>query len=214
METKNVIIFGDSYSTFAGCIPEGYATYYSGTGEITPDIGSADESWWGMLMKETGWNLVRNDSWSGSTIGYTGYYGEDYSKTNSFITRLRALKENGFFEANRIDTVLVFGGTNDSWCDAPLGEKTVSGWKREDLYCVLPAISCFFAELRDILPDARIYGICNTEIKLAITGEIKDACERIGAESIELEEIDKINGHPTVQGMIDIKNQVLRAIGV
>ncbi len=214
MEPKNVIIFGDSYSTFSGCIPEGYATYYSGVRETPPDIGSWDESWWAMVIKETGWKLVRNDSWSGSTIGYTGYDGADYSKTSSFITRLERLKAEGFFDAAGVDTVLVFGGTNDSWCGAPLGEEMYEGWKREDLYRVLPAIGCFFTKLRETLRGARIYAICNTEIKPEIVEGIKNASERIGAEPIVLEKIDKINGHPTHQGMIDIKDQVLRAIGV
>ena len=214
MKPENVIIFGDSYSTFEGCIPEGYAAYYTGTRETPPDISSADESWWGMLMKQTGWNLVRNDSWSGSTIGYTGYDGADYSRTSSFIYRLEKLKAEGFFEAAKVDTVLVFGGTNDSWCGAELGEEMHEGWEREDLYQVLPAVGCFFAKLREALQNAQIYAICNTEIKPEIIEGIKNASERIGAESIQLEGIDKINGHPTALGMTQIKDQVLRAIGV
>ncbi|MBQ7343165.1 MAG: hypothetical protein IJW53_00200 [Clostridia bacterium] len=214
MEPKNVIIFGDSYSTFAGCIPEGYATYYSGARETPPDIGSWDESWWAMVIKQTGWKLVRNDSWSGSTIGYTGYDGADYSRTSSFITRLERLKAEGFFEMSGVDTVLVFGGTNDSWCGAPLGGEMYEGWEREDLYRVLPAIGCFFTKLRETLPSARIYAICNTEIKSEIVEGIKNASERIGAESIVLEKIDKINGHPTALGMTEIKDQVLKALGV
>ena len=213
MESKNVIIFGDSYSTFAGHIPEGYAPYYHGTGEITPDISSADESWWAMLMKEMGWNLVRNDSWSGSTIGYTGYDGADYSKTSSFITRLEKLKAEGFFEASKVNTVLVFGGTNDSWCGAELGEEKYEGWEREDLYRVLPAIGCFFTRLREALPHARIYAICNTEIKPKIIEGIKNVSERIGATAVQLEKIDKINDHPTAKGMIEIKDQFLDALG-
>ena len=205
---KNVMIFGDSYSTFAGKIPEGYAVYYSGHRDREPDISSADESWWGLLMNETGASLVRNDSWSGSTIGFTGYNGVDTSKTSSFIYRLEKLYSEGFFEKNEIDTVFVFGGTNDSWSDAPLGEEMSEGFAREELYKVLPAIGYFFTKLRQILPGVSIYGICNCDIKGAIINATVNACERVGGKPIVLKGINKVNGHPTPVGMVEIKDQV------
>lgn len=213
---KNIMIFGDSYSTFAGCIPEGHAAYYTGkrtSADESPDVPSADHTWWGLLVKETGVNLVRNDSWSGSTIGYTGWGGKDTSKTSSFIYRLETLASEGFFEKNEIDTVFVFGGTNDSWSDAPLGEEMTGGWKREDLFNVLPAVHYFFKKLRETLPNAKIYGIGNCGIKAEVVNAIKNACAANGAKAIVLTDaVDKQSGHPTVQGMIDIKNQVLAAL--
>ena len=212
MKNENIVIFGDSYSTFAGCIPAGYAPYYSGRRERGPDIESADQSWWGMLMDETEAKLIRNDSWSGSTIGYTGYNNSDTSKTSSFIFRLEKLEKEGFFESNKIDRVFVFGGTNDSWSNAPLGTEMTEGWVREDLYNVLSAIGYFFTKLREVLPEARIYGICNCDIKGEVVNAIKNACERIEAKVIVLENIDKLNGHPTPLGMIQIKDQVLKGV--
>ena len=209
---KNVMIFGDSYSTFAGCIPQGYAVYYSGKRENGPDIFSANESWWGMLMNETGAKLIRNDSWSGSTIGFTGYNNTDTSKTSSFIHRLDTLSGNGFFDENEIDTVFVFGGTNDSWSNAPLGEPMAEGWEHNDLYNVLPAISYFFSKLREALPNAAIYGICNCDIKSSIVNAIKDSCAAVGGKAITLANVEKESGHPTGKGMKDIKEQVLAAI--
>ena len=214
---KNIMIFGDSYSTFTGCIPEGHAAYYTGkrtSADESPDVPSADHTWWGLLVKETGVNLVRNDSWSGSTIGYTGWGGKDTSKTSSFIYRLETLASEGFFEKNEIDTVFVFGGTNDSWSDAPLGEEMTEGWKREDLFNVLPAVHYFFKKLRETLPNAKIYGIGNCGIKAEVVNAIQNACEANGGKPIVLTDaVDKRSGHPTVQGMIDIKNQVLAALG-
>lgn len=32
--SKNIIIFGDSYSTCEGCVPDGYPVYYSKNGSI------------------------------------------------------------------------------------------------------------------------------------------------------------------------------------
>ena len=212
MKNENIVIFGDSYSTFAGCIPAGYAPYYSGRRERGPDIESKDQSWWGMLVNETEADLIRNDSWSGSTIGYTGYNNSDTSKTSSFIFRLEKLEKEGFFENNKIDRVFVFGGTNDSWSNAPLGEEMTEGWKREDLYNVLPAVGYFFTKLRQVLPNAKIYGICNCGIKAEVVNAIKNVCAKIDAKPIVLENIDKLNAHPTPLGMIQIKDQVLKEI--
>ena len=96
---ENVLIFGDSYSTFEGFIPEKYKAWYGGEGG-TPektDVFSVDKTWWYQLAKELDLNIVRNDSWSGSTIGYTGYNGEDLSSEKSFIARLLKLESCGFF---------------------------------------------------------------------------------------------------------------------
>ena len=85
---KKAMIFGDSYSTFEGYIPDGYAIYYSKIPRVEGiDVTEVTQCWWHMLMSEMGVELVMNDSWSGSTICYTGYQG-DCSATSSFITRL------------------------------------------------------------------------------------------------------------------------------
>ena len=168
------MIFGDSYSTFEGYIPEGYAFYYKNDEKPGTDVRRVEETWWYSLFAEIGANLVLNNSWAGSTIGNTGYNG-DCSKTSSFIYRLESLHENGFFVKNEIDTVFVFGGTNDSWSNAPLGEIKLSDHTKEDLFSVCPAIGYFIGRLKEILPEANIVSIINTNIKT----EIKDAIRRL-----------------------------------
>ena len=86
---NNLVIFGDSYSTHKDHIPSGYAHYYCDGGRSPEEPVTnmtVDKTWWYQLIENTGATLVRNDSWSGSTIGYTGYSG-DCSKTSSFICR-------------------------------------------------------------------------------------------------------------------------------
>lgn len=214
MKNKNVVIFGDSYSTYEGYIPSGYAYYYSGhRGEgVLPDLDSVDKTWWKMLMDEMGDNLVHNNSWSGSTICYTGYNNYDASNGNSFIFRFEKLLSEGFFKQNKIDTVLVFGGTNDNWANAPIGEIMYENIEKSDLYCVLPGISHFVKRLTEELPDTDIFFIINTELKQVITEGIVSICEHYGVPTIMLEAIDKINGHPTELGMVQIKDQVKKAI--
>ncbi|MBR3804148.1 MAG: hypothetical protein IKJ14_02220 [Clostridia bacterium] len=215
MVGKNVLIFGDSYSSYTGTIPEDwiYRVYYDGTNILS----SPDQMWWNLLVEERGGTVVRNDSSSGSTIGYTGYSGNDYSNSYSFINRLEKLIQSGYFEQNQIDVVFVFGGTNDSWCGAELGEEMYEGWEKEDLYKVLPAITYFYNRLREVLPNAEIYGISNCVsvedgdggIKPEVSQAIKNACESVNGKAIILEDIHKQSNHPSETGMIQIKDQIL-----
>lgn len=209
---ENILIFGDSYSTFEGYIPEGYATYYSEREKPQTDVRKVTETWWYQLISETNSKLVLNNSWSASTIGYTGYYNADCSNSSSFIFRLHKLVEERFFENNKIDTVFVFGGTNDSWCDAPLGSMMYEGWQKKDLYSVLPAICYFFKELRDVLPETNIICLVNTEIKNEIAEALKSASETYNIQAIEFHAIDKCSRHPTVKGMQQIKEQILERV--
>ena len=212
MKQKNAIIFGDSYSTFYGLIPEGFAYYYGG-GRRENDVSKVDETWWHQVIREANLNLIQNNSWSGSTIGYTGYNNSDCSKDSSFIFRLHNLEEKGFFKENKIETVFVFGGTNDSWSNAPLGEMMFDDFKRENLFCVLPAICFFLKELRRILPNAQIYCLVNTDIKPEIEHCLNTASKQLGITPVNFEVIDKGSNHPSIKGMIDIKTAVLKAMG-
>ena len=149
---------------------------------------------------------------AGSTVGYTSYDGKDTSKTSSFITRLRKLEADGFFKENKIDTVFVFGATNDSWSDAPVGENKYENRTERDLYFVLPAVCEFLEKLNENLPKARIIFIINCGLKNEITTGIKNACEHYGIETVSLSDIDKKSDHPTVPGMKQIKEQVLKSL--
>ena len=83
--SKNAIIFGDSYSTFGGCIPKGYEIYYSAQDLNGSGLTKKEETWWYQVMEEGNFNLLHNNSWSGSTICYTGYNNVDCSRSSSFI---------------------------------------------------------------------------------------------------------------------------------
>lgn len=209
--SKNIVIFGDSYSTYAGYIPNGYPTYYSKEGNpgLGPSKMECKETWWGRLLAVTGDNLLLNDSWSGSPVCYTGYNGTDCSRFGSFICRFREYVRKGFFEKNKVDTVFVFGGTNDFWACAPLGEVKLSDWSEEDLYCVLPAFCHFMSALKAELPEAEICFIINTDMRAEIGNGIELAGKHFGVKTVRLHDIDKLEGHPTVKGMSEICEQVL-----
>lgn len=202
---KNVLIIGDSYSTFKGYVPEGNAIYYP---RVDNDITRVEETWWHLLSNELNLNIVRNESWSGSTVCYTRYNNEDCSRTSSFIFRLNRLYENGFFTENEIDTVLIFGGTNDSWANSPLGEETFTDYSHKNLFNVMPALSFIIKRAKEILPEANIVFIVNDSLKPEIASTVISASEHFGTSYALLEGIDKTNGHPTVKGMKNIKDQL------
>ena len=204
---KNIMILGDSYSTFAGYVPADHAVYYSTAEKAETDVRRVEETWWHQLCAEMNLNIVLNESWSGTTLCHTGYDG-DCSKTSSFIYRLEKLIAEGFFEKNDIDTVFVFGCTNDSWANSPLGEIKLSDYQEEDLFSVCPAIGYLVSRLKEILPDGNIVFIINTNIKSEIKEAIKAVSDHNGTTYVELSHIDKLCGHPTVKGMSEIAKQV------
>lgn len=206
LQAKNVAkpvvsILGDSYSTFDGYIPEGNATWYStSTQGNRTDVTDVRQTWWWQLINEGGYILGVNDSYSGSTVSYTGYRGEDYAD-RSFITRLPRLGSP--------DIILIFGATNDSWINGPIGEFKYSKLTRGHLYEFRPALGKLLVEAQNRYPGTRIVFIINSELKEEITSSIIEECEHFGIEYVQLRDIDKKSSHPSVLGMKQIKDQVL-----
>ena len=103
----------------------------------------------------------------------------------------------------------MFGGTNDSWANSPLGNKLYSDWSFADLYNVFPAFSYLIHMITSNLPQTKIFCIINNELKNEISTFYKYVCKKNGVDAIELHNIDKVQGHPTVKGMMEIKKQIL-----
>ena len=203
----NIFILGDSYSTFKGCIPEGYDAWYSPEGRPETDVNAVEQTWWKQLLSQTKSDMLLNCSYSGTTVCNTGYDGEDCSY-KSFIARLDKLVQIGYFRENQVDTFFIFGGTNDSWAEAPVGELKYAQWEKEELYSVLPAF-CYLLHTAKANVAARIVCIINTNLKQPIADGFRTACEHYGIEWIALNDIDKMNGHPSIRGMEQIKQQIL-----
>lgn len=62
---KKLSIYGDSISTFAGYIPTGNATYYTGN---NAGVSSVDDTWWKKVVDALGLDLLVNNSWSGRAV--------------------------------------------------------------------------------------------------------------------------------------------------
>ena len=210
MKLGNILIYGDSYSTYKGHIPEGYHCYYNPTSrEGAPFLPSVENTWWYPIVTAEGNHLIENNSWSGSTVCHTGRTGEDASETSSFLCRMERHIAEGLFEKEKVDTILVFGLTNDNWSPpCPLGEKQFENFEKKDLFNILPAIAYMIKRLREVAPAARLVWIVNTDFKPQINEAITEACARFGAEALFLSPVEKEFGHPTVRGMAEIREQI------
>lgn len=201
---KNIFIMGDSYSTYEGYIPKEYSFYYSDGRKETPIVKGAEKTWWKILSAENNLNIVINDSFSGSTICNT--VRESLSVESSFISRIDKYIGENFFDENHIDTMLIFGGTNDSWIDAPIGELKYSDWTEDELKCVLPAFCYLLDKAKKVVEN--IVVVLNTNLKEEIVNGFIQACEKNNVKCLSLKEIDKENGHPTELGMRQISDQI------
>lgn len=205
-DKNNVFIMGDSYSTYEGYIPKGYNFYYSNERKENPIVKGVEKTWWNMLSKENNLNIILNDSFSGSTICNT--VRETLSVESSFISRIDKYITEKFFTENKINTMFIFGGTNDSWINAPVGNLKYSDWTVDELKCVLPAFCYLINRAKKVVED--IIVIINTDLKQEITEGFIEACEKNEVRYLCLKVVDKENGHPTELGMKQISQQVMK----
>ena len=132
---QTVAVLGDSYSTFEGFIPKGYATWYTTAVQKATDVNKVEQTWWWQVIKEGGYKMGNINSYSGSTICNTGYRDEDYSD-RSFINRTTLL--------GNPDIILICGGTNDSWANALSAiTSTATGSVPTSTVSVQPWRNCF-----------------------------------------------------------------------
>lgn len=199
-----VAVLGDSYSTFAGFIPEGNACWYNSPADHKrTDVTKVEQTWWWQVANEGGYKLGAIESYSGATVCNTGYRDEDYSD-RSFVTRCTNL--------GNPDIILICGATNDSWANAPIGDYKYANWKRVDLYFFRPAMAKMLNDIKLHYPNVEVYFIINTELKKEINESVLEVCKHYDVPVIELVDIDKKSSHPSVKGMKAIAQQVLKFI--
>ncbi len=204
-QKRSVSVLGDSYSTY-----ERYTTpatneqwYFEPWRDNRTDVNDVTQTWWYRLCKDKKLKLDTNNSYSGSTICFTGYNGEDYTE-RSFVTRAANL--------GCPDIILVFGGTNDSWANSPLGELKFDGTDRQELFNYRQAVAYLAKYLSTRYPNTDIYFILNDGLKTEIGDAMRKVCKHYGMTLIELKNISKTSGHPNIEGMKQIAEQVGKAI--
>ena len=175
--------------TRVSILGDSYSTFY---GHIRP---STNLSWYGVPdePKENDVRNVEQTWWSILTRG--GAY---------------RLEVNNSYSGSTI--CCIFGGTNDSWAKAPVGDDRFSGWDKRSLYSFRPAFSFLLHSLTRLYPSARLYNVTNTELSTEITTAMDEICHHYGVTNIRLHDIDKQWGHPSVAGMESIAQQILSAL--
>jgi lysophospholipase L1-like esterase len=201
-QTKTVSILGDSYSTFQGYLePDtNYVWYFDGTPRTQTDVTSVTQTWWHQLITAKGWRLLKNNSFSGSTICNTGYRQEDVTR-NSFLARMDNL-------GGAPDIIYIFGGTNDAWANSPIGEYKYQAWTKQDLYSFRPAMAYMLHHMTLRYLNTQIIFILNSELKEEVNTSVREICKHYGVKLVELHDIDKKGGHPSIAGMKAIADQL------
>lgn len=196
---KVVSILGDSYSTFEGYIPAENLAWYKLAPSDKTDVTSVEQTWWKLWIGQNNCQLGMNNSYSGATICDTGYDKRDYSD-RSFATRLQNL--------GRPDVLFIMGGTNDSWAKSPIGNYKYAKWTKEDLYSFRPAMAYMLHEIKALYPRTKVYFLLNNGLKEEINESVKTICKKYGVPCLELKDIDKKSGHPSIKGMQQICEQL------
>lgn len=218
---KKIAIMGDSYSTFEGWSNKDmagndndYYVYYPHECPLT-GVDSVEKTWWYMLCQRPEFELEISNSFSGSVISHTHYNGLDVAGTDiSFLNRVGKNADGVDYNGNP-DIILIFGGTNDCWAGVELGDYVYKNWSEENLKCFRPAFSKLISTLKEFYPNATVYNITNNESDGTIGGlsnsyikSMKRICKHYGVTNIVLEDIEKVDGHPTYTGMQAICEQV------
>ena len=184
-------ILGDSFSTFVGFTDPVENNQYYPT--MSEDVLLVRSTWWHQFAAETGITLQKNNSYSGSRISKSAGDGQ------SFADRVDNL--------GKPDLVIVEGATNDSADN--VGEYKYTDWTEDDLACFRPALAYTLNYLREHNPGAAIVFMLNNGLNKTIIESVETVCEYYAVPVLYLESIDKSSGHPTVEGMRQIKEQLI-----
>jgi lysophospholipase L1-like esterase len=208
-------VLGDSFSALDGTVdPETNDVWsYSNVGVTSPE-----QMWWHKVATEMGWVMDKNNSFSGSLVSnFDDFDGGDYYVRHSYLRRMDYL--------GNPDVILVFGGTNDIYKRAPLGDYVYSDWTEEQLCAYRPAMAYLLDNLKRQHPNAKIYFLIDMELCINDV-EIEDATRQAYIESmhhianhynvdcIDIYGIHKQYWHPNAQGQDDIARQVLEALAL
>lgn len=207
-QNASLVLLGDSYTTFAGHLPEENYVYYPNAS--VPEVTDVEMTWWKQLIHMRGLRLLCNESSSGTTISTR--VRETHTANDAFINRMKRVLGPEGVNGEKPEVVLILGGTNDSWIGNEAGELQFENWTDETLPQVLPAACYMLDYITTHNPNAAILFILNSELREEITEGLASACAHYGVKVLRLKDISKQNGHPDILGMQQIARQVDQAL--
>lgn len=115
---KYLSVLGDSISTLEGYNPEGYKVFYTKEKCALAGINSPEDTWWGRLAEHLGFELLVNNSFSGSRVTKLPDRDELFPSGCS-NERTSQLHKSGITP----DIIVVYLGTNDWYNGVSLEHK-------------------------------------------------------------------------------------------
>ena len=202
-QAKSFSIIGDSYSTFQDWNPASNEVYYP---TYSKTVNFAKETWWYLLSKNLGWELLINDSYSGATV--CTHVREAHTQDVAFVNRVKNSMGEHRTSKPKPNIIFIFGGQNDKQVQVEIGQPKYSDWTTDDLYKFAPAFCYLIDYLTTWNPQARIINITNSGLDTDITESMNTICEHYGIDNIVLQNIEKDNMHPTKDGMLSIYQEI------
>ena len=221
---KYFSVVGDSISTLNGYIPDGYALCY--TEEIMKNAGIEDmtDTWWGQVISRLGGKLLKNNSWSGSTVSY---HAEFTPGSFAHLDERMSLLGDGDVKP---DVIMIYMGVNDWASGTPI--ETADGMEERqsfcgayrimldlikkhypnaEVWCISPAVSSF----RDDPSWKFPYCLGGRHLDEYVAG-IKKVAEEKGCIFVDANKnetpVTALDGiHPDKPGMMTLADEILKA---
>jgi len=224
---KYFSVVGDSISTLAGFIPEGYALYYDEAAKRLAGIESETDTWWGQIISRLGGKLLRNNSWSGSTVSY---HAEFTPGSFAYLdSRMSLLGADGV----KPDVIMIYMGVNDWASGTPIDtygqmeeRQSFTGsyrimldlikqhYPEAEVWCISPAVSTLRGDPSYEFPYL-LGGIHFREYVKTI-GKVAEekGCIYVNASDNRIP-VDSLDGfHPDKKGMKMLADEILRVRGI
>lgn len=112
-------ILGDSISTLEGYNPRGYNVHYKNEVCENSGVRYIDDTWWGIVLKNLGGELLVNSSWSGTRTTHLSDRLPLFPSTSS-KKRVNSLGKGNISP----DVIIIYIGINDCGNAVKIGEKT------------------------------------------------------------------------------------------
>lgn len=161
---KKISIYGDSISTYAGWIPEGNDTYYTGSNAGVSDVS---QTWWKRLIDTLDLTLLVNNSWSGRAVSSVRDNQAGHQTDAAYKqANVDALASGGISP----DIIIIKLGINDFNYNAILGDYDGSSALPTDPTKFLDAYAIMLDEIMTSYPLAEVY--CCTLMQCERTGSL------------------------------------------
>lgn len=224
---KYFSVVGDSISTLLGYIPEGYALYYDENNKKAAGIEDMSDTWWGQIITRLGGRLLKNNSWSGSTVSY---HAEFTPGSCACLDSRMSLLGDGDIKP---DVIMIYMGVNDWASGTPIfpaegqpENESFSGayrimldlikghYPEAEIWCISPAVSV-------------LRGAADWEFPYCMGGRhldeyveaIKNAAEEkncvfVDANKNEIKVVALDGIHPDKNGMKTLADTILKMRGL